>query len=84
MAQVTANSGTLAQESSSGGFVRLLSHLCFAGGFLSIFASIAVWMLYTPTEPGLGERAAIFIGLWAPTFFALSDRLDRYVTSRAR
>ncbi len=83
MAQVTA-SGTLSSQTATGGLVKTLSHLCFAGGFLSIFASIAVWMLYTPTEPGLGQRAAIFIGLWAPTFFALSDRLDRYVTNQSR
>ena len=43
-------------------------------GFASIIASIVVW--YVAKEPDLahGERFGIFIGLWAPTFFILSDR----------
>ena len=28
------------------------------------------------------ERFGIFVGLWAPTFFALSDRLNRYVVNQ--
>ena len=58
--------------------VKMLSHVCFAGGFLSIIASILVWMMFKSPDAGHGERFGIFIGLWAPTFFALSDRLDRY------
>jgi hypothetical protein len=55
-----------------------LANVCFLSGFVSILASILVW--YTCKEPDLahGERFGIFIGLWAPTFFALSTRLDRY------
>ncbi len=45
-------------------------------GFVSIIASIAIW--YVAKEPDLahGERFGIFVGLWAPTFFILSDRLS--------
>ena len=29
-----------------------------------------------------GERFGIFVGLWAPTFMILSNRLDRYSYSK--
>jgi hypothetical protein len=57
---------------------RLLSHGCFAAGFLSIIASIAIWFLSKEPDPAHGERFGIFVGLWAPTFFALSNRLHHY------
>jgi len=45
-------------------------------GFASIFGSIATWR----TAAGSGdsahaERLGIFVGLWAPTFFALAGQL---------
>ena len=45
-------------------------------GFASIFASIATWR----TAKGAGdaahaERFGIFVGLWAPTFFALAGQV---------
>ena len=58
--------------------VRVLSDVCFFLGFASILASISIWATSTATDAGHGERLAIFVGLWAPTFFALSDRLGRY------
>ena len=68
----------------SSSMLRLLSNVCFGGGFVSILASIAIWVMFKDPEPGHGERLAIFVGLWAPTFFALSDRFDRYATSKSR
>ena len=62
--------------------IKFLSHVSFVAGFASIIASILVWVLFQKPDPPHGERLAIFIGLWAPTFFALSDRLDRYITYR--
>lgn len=64
--------------------LKLLSHLCFGGGFVSILASIAIWLLSKEPDAAHGERFGIFVGLWAPTFFALSDRFDRYATSKSR
>lgn len=61
--------------------LKLLSHICFVGGFVSIIASIAVWFFFKTPDLGHGERFGIFIGLWAPTFFALSDRFDRYAVA---
>ena len=62
--------------------LKLISNVCMAGGFASILASILTWRMHKDPDGAHGERFGIFIGLWAPTFFALSDRLDRYVTSR--
>ena len=62
--------------------LKLLSNLCFAGGFVSIAASIAIWFMFKDPDPAHGERFGIFVGLWAPTFFALSDRFDRYAQTK--
>ena len=60
---------------------KLLSKLCFVLGFASIIGSIAIWFLTggqaTETQAH-GERFGIFVGLWAPTFFILSNRFDRF------
>lgn len=55
--------------------MKSLSITCFVAGFLSIAASIAIWMLYKSGDIAHAERFGIFVGLWAPTFFILSDRL---------
>jgi hypothetical protein len=50
-------------------------------GFVSIITSIAVWFLTGGTEADSkahAERFGIFIGLWAPTFFILSNRFGRF------
>ena len=38
----------------------------------------------TGSDPAHGERFGIFIGLWAPTFFILTDRFERTAESMAR
>ncbi len=63
-----------------------LSNLCFFLGFASIVASIAIWFYAggtTPESQGHGERFGIFVGLWAPTFFILSNRFSRYAEFKA-
>ena len=63
--------------------LKLLSNACFLLGFASIIASIAIWYLTGGTNPEAqahGERFGIFVGLWAPTFFILSNRFDRYAS----
>jgi hypothetical protein len=59
---------------------RVLSNACFVAGFLSVIASIMIWFLSKEPDLAHGERFGIFVGLWAPTFFALSNRLVRYAT----
>ncbi len=66
--------------------LKLLSNLCLILGFLSIAGSIAIWFLTGGTEPNSqahAERFGIFVGLWAPTFFILSNRFDRYAEKAA-
>jgi len=60
---------------------RVLSNICFVSGFFSVIASIAIWFLSKEPDVAHGERFGIFVGLWAPTFFALSSRLDRYTAT---
>ena len=62
---------------------KLLSGISFIMGFASIIGSIAIWFVQggcqTAPEAKLhAELFGIFVGLWAPTFFILSNRFDRY------
>lgn len=63
----------------------ILSGSCAVLGFLSIIASIYIWLrvqfpLQEATPDAVisiavaarAERSAIFVGLWAPSFFALA------------
>lgn len=66
--------------------LQLLSNLCFILGFASILGSIAIWFMTGGTESNSqahAERFGIFVGLWAPTFFILSNRFDRYAEKKA-
>ena len=59
--------------------LRVLGDVSFAAGFASIAASIAIWAMEKETDDRAhAERFGIFVGLWAPTFFILSSRLERY------
>jgi hypothetical protein len=61
-------------------FFKNLSTLCFVLGFVSIVGSIAIWFLTggeAAETKAHAERFGIFVGLWAPTFFALSSRLQQ-------
>ena len=63
-----------------------LSKVCFILGFASIIGSIAIWFLPGGTEPETkahAERFGIFVGLWAPTFFILSNRFGRFVDEKS-
>jgi len=46
-------------------------------GFLSIIASIVTWFTAKEDDRPHGERFGIFVGLWVPSFFILSNRLAR-------
>jgi len=63
--------------------LRMLSNVCFVLGFVSIIVSIIVWAIAKEPNLAHGERFGIFIGLWAPTFFILSDRFERYARVQA-
>jgi hypothetical protein len=57
--------------------LKPLAVICFVLGFASIIGSIAIWFLFKTPDAAHGERFGIFVGLWAPTFFILSERFDR-------
>lgn len=57
--------------------LRTLSDVCLYLGFLSIIASVATWFTASRENRAYGERFGIFIGLWVPSFFILSNRLSR-------
>ena len=47
-------------------------------GFLSVIASIATWAQRKGAQDEAhAERFGIFVGLWAPTFFALGNAISR-------
>jgi hypothetical protein len=59
--------------------LRIAGDVCFAAGFASIVGSIIAWGFKKGTDADAkAERLGIFIGLWAPTFFILSNRFERY------
>jgi hypothetical protein len=59
--------------------LKTLSDVCFAAGFASILLSILAWAIRREEKDvPHGERFGIFIGMWAPTFFILSNRFERY------
>jgi len=54
------------------------SQMLFTAGFLSIGLSVASWMMSKKAEAAGIDRAdrwGIFIGEWAPTFFALGTAM---------
>lgn len=65
------------QDLYNKGNLQLLSDICLALGFVSILASIAAWWAAKEPEVARGERLGIFVGLWVPSFFILSNRLAR-------
>ena len=59
----------------------LLSQICFICGFASIVGSSGIWVVNSgdaAEAKAHAERFGIFVGLWAPTFFILSNRFDRF------
>ncbi|GAB4184144.1 MAG: hypothetical protein Fur0032_25060 [Terrimicrobiaceae bacterium] len=57
--------------------LKLVSDICLYLGFLSIIASVVTWFTASRENRAYGERFGIFIGLWVPSFFILSNRLSR-------
>jgi Na+/H+ antiporter NhaD/arsenite permease-like protein len=65
---------------------RFLRELCFYLGFISIIFSIKNWSsvneitnVFQRLEQ---QNLALFVGLWAPTFFIISSIFDKMVDKR--
>ncbi len=54
----------------------LTSDVAYLLGFASVAASIAIWNNKKGDDEPHAERFGIFVGLWAPTFFAIGNGLD--------
>ena len=74
-----ARSATNSIQNADPKALRIVGDVAFAAGFASIAASVAIWGFNRATDDRAhAERFGIFVGLWAPTFFILSNRLERY------
>lgn len=55
----------------------ITSDVAYTLGFLSVIGSIFIWYSQGGTKEGsekaAAERFGIFVGLWAPTFFAIGN-----------
>lgn len=62
------------------------ANLSYALGFLSVIASIAIWLTQggsdVAEDAASGQRLGIFVGLWAPTFMALGNGIDNLPESK--
>jgi hypothetical protein len=59
----------------------LRSEHCYLAGMVSVGAAIASWLASKQLEHGgmaRADRWGIFIGEWAPTFFAMGNGLRTY------
>ncbi|MET8534468.1 hypothetical protein ABZV67_21660 [Streptomyces sp. NPDC005065] len=65
----------------------LKSEHAYCAGFLSIGLSIASWFGSMKVEPlgvARADRCGIFVGEWAPTFFAIGLALAKYERNHER
>jgi hypothetical protein len=60
----------------------LTSNVAYIAGFASVGASIAIWNAKKGRDEAHAERFGIFVGLWAPTFFAIGNGIDAAVRER--
>lgn len=54
---------------------HLLSKICFFTGLVAVLISMLIWFqgkAGRPEDKSRLERLALFIGLWAPSLFALA------------
>ncbi len=62
------------------------ANLSYTLGFLSVIASIAIWLTQGGSDvmedAASGQRLGIFVGLWAPTFMALGNGIDNLPESK--
>lgn len=55
--------------------LQALSAACFAAGNVSILASAALYGFARVKRDEKLQNDGLFVGLWAPSFFILADRL---------
>jgi hypothetical protein len=58
--------------------VGLSQDIMYVLGLASVGADIAIWNLKKGDDKANAERFGIFVGLWAPTFFAIGNGLGQH------
>lgn len=82
MAKQTQTDISPIQALSEAGF---RSEWAYTGGFLSIALSLISWLISRGNksdDKAQSDRWGIFVGHWAPTFFALGIALHLYENKR--
>ena len=54
---------------------KIMSQTCFAAGSMSIVGSLGLWFAGRFNGNREMQHDGLFVGLWAPTFYILADRL---------
>lgn len=62
--------------------VGLSQDIMYVLGLASVGASIAIWNTKKGDDRANAERFGIFVGLWAPTFFAIGNGLGQHQLGR--
>lgn len=57
--------------------VKQLSYVSFGLGVASVLGSAAIYLLGQRNNTEGRRNTGVFVGLWAPTLFAISEMLDR-------
>jgi len=57
--------------------IGLSQDIMYVLGLASVGASIAIWNTKKGDDKANAERFGIFVGLWAPTFFAIGNGLGQ-------
>lgn len=57
--------------------VKQLSYVSFGLGVASVLGSAAIYLLGQRNNIEGRRNTGVFVGLWAPTLFAISEMLDR-------
>jgi len=64
--------------------IGITQDLMYTLGFASVGASIAIWNAKKGEDNAHAERFGIFVGLWAPTFFALAGQVATVEANNAK
>lgn len=57
--------------------VKQMSYVSFGLGIASVIGSAAIYLLGQRNQTEGRRNTGVFVGLWAPTLFAISEMLDR-------
>lgn len=57
--------------------VKQLSYVAFTAGIASVVGSGLLYLAGKTDRSQTKQNNGLFVGLWAPTFFAIAEMLDR-------